>query len=315
MDAGANSSADQRTPGPKRRRRTRAWGLLAIAPAAVAVAAALGAGGDSDEALPDSSQRLLASDTAGMADPLPFWGALDCAERSRHRRIATGGDPAPAGDGSPQGDAAFRRLTAVDGDDLWGERCELGLNNAGGPVSFYREGERLVTYASFRLPHDFPLGAKNWQGVLQMKQAQPADNGGGTPVISLGAYQGQWLLFASDPGPTTVDRVIWRAPAEKEVWTRFRIEALYSQDPERGWIEVRVDLDGDGDSGGEDESSPRIALATLKRETAGDPGDGLEQGDAIPSHLRVGIYHDERIACPAPAGCSVDVDNVQVLRP
>ena len=36
----------------------------------------------------------------------------------------------------------------------------------------------------------------------------------------------------------------------------------------------------------------------------------------MPSHLRAGIYQNESYACPrSGVGCSVDVDNVQVLRP
>lgn len=285
-------------------------GLLALTLAAALAVALLSRGPDADPA-----PLLLASDTAVEADPLPFWGELDCERPRRQRRLPRGGDPAPRGDGAPQGDGAYRRLTAIDGDDVFGERCELGRNERGGPVSFYREGDRLLTYASFRLPADFPLGAKNWQGVMQMKQVQPADNGGGTPVLSLGAYLGEWLLFHSAPGRTDVDEVIWRAPARKQVWTRFRIEALYSQSPQRGWIEVAADLDGDGDFDDEGESGDRIETNTLKREVAGDAADGLGAGDSIPSHLRAGIYHDERIVCPPPAGCSVELDNVQVLRP
>ena len=46
----------------------------------------------------------------------------------------------------------------------------------------------------------------------------------------------------------------------------------------------------------------------------GEP-DGLKPGQPIPSHLRAGIYHDPLIPCPSPTGCSVDIDNVQVIRP
>jgi hypothetical protein len=52
-------------------------------------------------------------------------------------------------------------------------------------------------------------------------------------------------------------------------------------------------------------------------ETAGVNGtaDGLAPGDAIPDHLRLGLYMNPSIACVAPSGCSVDVDNVQVVAP
>jgi hypothetical protein len=38
-------------------------------------------------------------------------------------------------------------------------------------------------------------------------------------------------------------------------------------------------------------------------------------GDPIPSHLRAGLYHNANIPCPAPSGCSIDIDNVQVVKP
>ena len=34
------------------------------------------------------------------------------------------------------------------------------------------------------------------------------------------------------------------------------------------------------------------------------------QGESIPSHLRVGLYHDPHIKCPD--GCSIDVDSIHV---
>ena len=281
---------------------------------AIGVVAALSlTDSDGGGATPEPTQ--IASDTAADPDPLPFWGRIDCADPSRHRRYAEGGDPSLTATGTPQPDQAFRRLRVLDGDDFFGERCELGANNISGPVAFYREGQRLLTFASFRLPPDFPLGAKNFQGVLQMKQAQPANNGGGTPVISLSAYRGAWQLFHSGPGITEVDQELWRTPAVKGVWTRVAIEALYSQDPAKGWIELRIDGNGDGDFGDEGEVSPRFVTNTLKRESAGGIDDGLAEGDSIPSHLRIGLYHDARIPCPPPAGCSVDADNVQVLIP
>ena len=44
-----------------------------------------------------------------------------------------------------------------------------------------------------------------------------------------------------------------------------------------------------------------------------DRHDGIAPGKSIPSHLRVGIYHDPAIALPTPSTCAVDVDNVQIV--
>jgi hypothetical protein len=259
-----------------------------------------------------AASGLLANDTAAVANPNSIWGATDCETASRHQQITSGGDSQPTATGVPQGNSSFRRLTVLDGDDYWGERCELGRNDNEGPVAFYHEGQRRITYASFRLPPNYPLYTDMWQGVLQMKQAQPADNGGGTPVLSLGAYDGKWMLFHSAAGPTDTDAVIWEAPATGNRWTRIMIDAVYSQSASKGRLTMSIDLDGDG-SFGAGETTKTFQMNTLKYETAGDNSDGLTPGESIPSHLRVGMYHHPSIPCPS--GCSVDVDNVQVLAP
>jgi hypothetical protein len=257
------------------------------------------------------SGGLLINDTAVNPNPKPIWGSIDCETASRHQLIGSGGDTQAMATGASQGNDSYRRLTVFDGDDYWGERCELGLNeHRKGPVAVYREGQRRITYASFRLPSSYPLHTDMWQGVLQMKQAQPADNGGGTPVLSLGAYDGKWLLFHSAPGYTDVDQIIWEAPATANQWTRVKIDAVYSQSASKGRLTISIDLDGDGgfEPG---ESSQTFKLNTLKYEIGGHTDDGLTPGESIPSHLRVGMYHHTGIPCPS--GCSVDVDNVQVV--
>ena len=262
------------------------------------------------------SQGLIASDTALNPDPKPFWGNIDCETASRHQQFVVGGDPTVTGTGAPQGDSAFRRMTVFDGDDYFGERCELGANNRNGPVTFYREGQRRLTYASFRLPANFPLSTDRWQGVLQMKQAQPAENGGGAPVISLSAFQGRWSVYNSIPGYSDADRLIWSAPARSGVWTRFLLDVTYSRNPKAGAIRISADLTGDGDFSDAGERSAVLKTNTLKEEIGSDLSDGLKAGASIPSHLRVGIYHDQSIGCsPTAGGCSVDVDNVQVIAP
>jgi hypothetical protein len=283
-------------------------------------------GDDSDDTwfLPSLAARLmekerprgaLFEDTAAAQNPLALWGAIDCEQRSRHTWVPQGGDPAPKANGDPQGDAAFRRLTVFDGDDFYGERCELGRNDHRySPVAVYGEGDHLVTWISLRLPPNYPLQTPNWQGGVQFKQAQPADNGGGTPPLSLSAFGGRWILYHSAPGFTTVDRPVWSVPASPGRWTRFAIDVLYSANPALGRIEVLVDLNGDGDFYDDDERSGQLRLNALKRETRGSDDDGYSEGDPLVSHLRAGLYHDPVIGCPAPAGCSIEIDNVQIVR-
>src|SRR5262249_11724628 len=77
--------------------------------------------------------RVLASDTASSSSPMSFWGRVDCGvwpdlDPTRADRPTSGGDTHPTATGAPQGDDAYRELTVFDGDDVAGERCELGEN-------------------------------------------------------------------------------------------------------------------------------------------------------------------------------------------
>jgi Polysaccharide lyase len=256
---------------------------------------------------------LIASDTSSDPNPLPFWGSIECEEASRYSYLESGGDPHFTATGAEQPDDAYRRLTVLDGDEFSGERCELGLNDHNlGPTAFYHEGQHRLTYFSERLPANFPLSAQTWQTVMQMKQAQPADGGGGIPILFMGTYGNRWHVDSADASAS-----LFTFSARTGVWTRFAWDVYYSQDPSQGWIQVSADLNGDGDFNDPGERSPVIHTATLKTEIEGPLGtsDGLAPGDPIPSHLRVGIYHNPSISCPAPTGCSTEVDNVQVLGP
>lgn len=238
------------------------------------------------------------------------WGSVDCAKRSRLSDVHVGGDPEAGADGRPQ-DAGFRRLRVVDGDNVAGERCELGRNDhRTSPVSLYQEGSRRITFLSLRLADDFPLDRKAWQVVMQMKQTQPADSGGGVPVLALQANRNRWRLVHSDYDVG----VIWAAPASRGRWVRFAFDVTYSTDPEVGSVRVSADLDADGDALDKGERSDRVALRTLKVEGPGSDSDGLAQGDPIPSHLRVGIYHSPVYPCRGRS-CSIGVDNVGVYEP
>ena len=97
----------------------------------------------------------------------------------------------------------------------------------------------------------------------------------------------------------------WTFPAQQGVWTRFAFDVFYSQDPGRGWFQVSADRNSDGDFDDSGERSPVIRVPTLATENS--------TGAPIPSHLRTGLYHNSSIPCPGSSGCSVEVDNVQVV--
>ncbi len=254
--------------------------------------------------------KLIASDTASKSNPLPFWGSIQCASASRYSYVESGGDTHLTANGKTQPDNAYRRLTLLNGDEYFGTRCELGENSRAGPTAFYHEGQHLITYFSLRLPSNFPIATNQWQTVMQMKQTQPSHDNGSGVALELQVMNNHWVI-ANDW------HTIWEFPATANRWTRFAFDVNYSKDPEKGWIQVSADLNGDGSFNDPGDRSPLIHAATLQTEVAGpfNATDGLAAGEAIPSHLRMGLYHDPSIPCPAPSGCSIDIDNVQVLGP
>jgi hypothetical protein len=260
--------------------------------------------------------KQLFGDFGTAGDLVRRWGAVDCADPTRVAFHSTGGDPYRRADGTPQHGPGYWRMTVQDGDNFYGERCELGLNNRDGPTALYHEGQRRITFLSLRLRDRFPLYRTNWQVVMQMKQAQPADGGGGPPVLELDAENGRWVLYHEGKAitPSAKDGELWAAPARRDRWVRFAFSVRYSADPRIGTLRVYADLNGDGDAADPHERSHRMRLATLKRETAGTDDDGEAEGDPLPSHLRVGIYHDPAYACTANE-CAIDLDNVAVYQP
>jgi len=258
----------------------------------------------------------LASDTAAVASPIPLWRRIECVSERRQQRPATGGDAAPTATRAPQGNDAYRRITVLDGDNFDGERCELGRNELTDTFQVYGEGERRITFISYRIPLNLVLEDDVQQAVMQMKQAEPSDFEGGTPMLSLHARDGGWELWRSDTnGEISRSSEIWSTPAEERIWTRIALDVTYSQDPAIGRITLYIDANGDGDAIDGGEQSPTFETSTLKVEPEGSDDDGLSAGDSIPSHLRVGLYHEPEAPCPAPSGCSVEIDNVQVIDP
>jgi hypothetical protein len=254
--------------------------------------------------------EVIYSDTGAESSPTKDWGRLQCVSSTRYSWSPQGGDTHVTATGAPQGDEAYRQVTVDDGDEFWGERCELGEDDwRTGPTAVYHEGDHYVTYISERLPSNFPLYTKEWQTVMQMKQTEPGNGGGEAPQIEMEAREGRWII---------VDdwHELWSFPAAQNTWTRFAWNVYYSKNSNEGWMQVSVDLNGDGDFNDPGERSPVFHVATLKTEIAGpiaDPGQAAV-GEAMTGHLRAGIYHNPEIPCPAATGgCSVQIDNVQIV--
>jgi hypothetical protein len=266
--------------------------------------------------------RLLRTDTSEREDPRPgLWGSIDCVSPTRYRYMRGNGYRGPTATGAKQHNDAFRRLRVYTGDNLYGQRCELGRNTStygvnrrnqtDGTFALYYDGDHKITYFSERYPSSFSMRFPQWQTVAQMKQAQPSDNGGGGPILEL-QISGRRLRL--------VNRwhQVWTTPAPaKNTWIRYALNVHYSPDPSLGSVRLFVDLNGDGDALDRGERSPRLRISTMLREIDGPngTGDGFAPGDTIPDHLRLGVYTSSLDPCPPPSGCAVDVDDVQVLVP
>jgi hypothetical protein len=90
---------------------------------------------------------------------------------------------------------------------------------------------------------------------------------------------------------------MWTTPAKVGGWTHIVVDATYSSDPSKGLFQITI--------GGI--ASPVVQMYNLKKEIS-PAGAGLHVGDSIPSHLRLGIYHDT-----AMSGTHVDIADVQVF--
>lgn len=248
---------------------------------------------------------ISATDT-GVGKARQLWGRIECESPKRHRRVRPGGDRWPRANGTVQRDRSYRRLAIRDGDDYFGRRCELGRNEhrngeggRDGTFALFNEGERRITFVSLRLPRSFPLRSRRWQTVVQMKQAQPyADAGDTGPVLELQIRKGALHLYSSW-------RHLWSTPVRRGRWIRIALDVTYSSDPDRGSVTAYVGRAGV-------RRSPTFRVATLKRERAGS--GLLPVGTSVPSHLRVGLYHDPGVRCPS-RGCAIHIDNVEVTAP
>ena len=256
--------------------------------------------------------EIVASDTAASPDADGIWGNVECVTDDRVQ-LRTGGDPHATASGEPQPDDSFREITVFDGDDFSGERCELGRNEyrlgedgGDGTFALYEEGQHKITFASLRIGDSLPADGADWQTLMQMKQTQPAVNGDGSPIIALELRDGNLVLQAGWES-------FWSVPAPRGQWVRVAMDTTYSATSDQGALQMFIDLNGDGDASDEGEQSPVYSGATLKSEVApGSPSpNALAAGESIPSHLRMGVYHNPAYACPT--GCSVDIDNVQVV--
>jgi hypothetical protein len=198
------------------------------------------------------------------------WANFSCQDASRVQQVG-----APAA----QGNSAYQ-IEVRDGDNSYGERCELGQGNPtknGFPL--YQEGdERWISFQTY-LPDDYPTNLKTWNVIMQLKQLHAF----GTPAVSMEVRDGNFVLMNSDTNHESSGcNWWWEGPATKNRWIKFTLHVKFSPDANVGWIELYGDLDGSGVK----QLMQRTHMHTMKVDGA---------GQTVPSHSRIGLYRNPAV--------------------
>jgi hypothetical protein len=198
------------------------------------------------------------------------WANYSCQSSSRVQQVDS-----PVA----QGRRAYQ-LEVRDGDDVWGERCEIGMGNpsrSGFPL-FHEGDERWIAFQVY-LPDDYPIDTHMWNLFFQIHQR----GDGGCPPLALGVENGRWELFNSARNTYVLDtRMLWSAPAQRNHWARFMLHMRNSPDPRVGFVELFGDLDGHGD----EQLLERTSTHTMTKDSS---------GGAMVNHARVGLYRNPGI--------------------
>lgn len=259
---------------------------------------------------------LIHADPMDVADIVPQWGSIQAVSSARYTLVTSGTDGRPCGDGSAA-PANYRNLALTDGDSFSGERCELGANErrygiAGGAGTFmlFQPGVRYQTWFSQRLSSGFPVSTTDWQVVMQMKQTQPyTSDGQSSPIIEMDVRSSAWTVIRNVGATATT---IFTAPAVVSRWTRFCYDITYSPDPAIGCIRLTIDDRAGATDFVAQYDSNDMWGATLTSAVGAQSGYNwsLADGEAIPSHLRLGIYRNSVIT----GSPYIDIANVQVYQ-
>jgi hypothetical protein len=237
------------------------------------------------------------------------WADLSCASDSRVKRVKR-----PAA----QGRRAYR-LRVQDGDDSYGERCELGMANTGpsdidrvggSRVLFHNGTESWIAQQIMLDPKVFAFcGTEcglDYDGglVQQLKQTgacgTPANGIVARRLPRVGVVLEHRNSAENDCGNATM-KSLWRVPIRRGTWIRILQHVRWSTDPGTGYIAtwingrpVQPSLDGTSKRVTRTGDEVRIHTWTLKD---GPSVDRLPQCKSYPcAHLRNGVYRDSRVS-------------------
>jgi polysaccharide lyase-like protein len=230
------------------------------------------------------------------------WVSYSCQERSRFSQVETAA--------AAQGKRAYR-IEVHDGDDSYGERCELDNGNTSASrlhhrLLFHEGQEAWIAFQTY-LPLDFsfavdgaPVSFPNDGGLItQIKQLGSC----GTPALGVVSSRTVFALRNSaaahcEAGPM---RSLWKVPMVLGRWVKWMHHIRFSTDPRIGFIATWYDPDGLGLRPipptldyGHRVIGNRIYTHTQKAPT-GHP-DPACPADDVCSHARIGIYRDKDVS-------------------
>jgi polysaccharide lyase-like protein len=229
------------------------------------------------------------------------WVDYSCQDRSRFSQVS---------DRVAQGRRAYR-IEVHDGDDSYGERCELDNGNTSASRLHYQmlfhDGQEAWLAFQTYLPLDFsfaaagaPVSFPNDGGlIMQIKQLGSC----GTPALGIVSSRTVFALRNSaaahcESGPM---QSLWKVPMVLGHWVKWLQHIRFSTDPRIGFISTWYDPDGLGlrpiiptlDFGHRVVAN-RIYTHTQKSPT-GHP-DPACPADDVCSHGRIGIYRDPDVS-------------------
>src|SRR5947208_1530291 len=211
------------------------------------------------------------------------WASQSCADTSRVKQVTS-----PVA----QGTHAYE-LDLQDGDQSWGERCELGMGNPtrnGFPL-FYSGDDRWISFQTY-MPSDFPINTPDWNVFFQIHQ----QGDGGCPPLALHVEDGQYKLFNTTRNTYVLQTYqMWSAPAERDHWAKFTLHIMNSTDDSKGFIEMFGDLDG-------------TVYKQLMPKTYTHTMTAYPNGEPMVNHARVGIYRNPAI----PGNAHIDFDGFTI---
>lgn len=229
---------------------------------------------------PRADAKVIWSDPCTDPDPMGLYGAFIGARKDggtdqntfKVDEIAPGRLSRVLGAGAPYGPSGglpYRTLTVQPGDQAWGNRAALGYDNANSPVCLFHEGEERqldlwLTVSALNT-------TSNWREVLEVKQAEPYPPNipSRGVMFEIQQNQGNWVVMTE-----WGNGVYWTTPAKAGTWVPVSIQGLWSRDPSKGRLQVKIG----------DVTSPLFTgIATLLR---GYP----DTNTTVPSYLELGPY-------------------------